>query len=658
MIRPATLTLLAALLAAGGAAPAPAGDEDCMGCHADAGERHLFHPAMAAAAGGETAPEVSCKDCHGAHTGEPIGGPGSPFAPARLPAACGRCHEGIARQFAASEHGKALAEGGPGAPDCLSCHRHPLTGRRGGQGPAALKLTQEKICLSCHLDNAGVRARMGPAAGFIAAFETSVHGRALLAGNQAAPTCIDCHGTHDVRHGADPDAHVSKGHIPRTCSRCHAGQAAEYGRSVHARAVARGVAEAPVCTDCHGEHTILQHTDPRAPVASANVSAQVCSPCHASVRLSEKFGMEVDRTQTFADSFHGLALRGGAVESAHCASCHGAHAILPSSDPASSVHKDNLAATCGACHQGANERFAIGSVHVAASPERSPILYWIANVYIVMIAATIGGMFAHNLADFVRKSVTTLRARRSGAGQERPAGRGLYVRMTLNERWQHLILMVSFGVLAVTGFMLSYPEAWWVAGLRRLGLGVFETRGLLHRAAAVLMTGASLYHLGYVAFTRRGRRLLRDLAPRRSDLTDSLRNVAYNLGLASRRPRFGRFGYVEKSEYWALVWGTFIMAGTGVVMWFENTFIGLFTKLGWDIARTIHFYEAWLATLAILVWHLYHVILNPDVYPMNLAWLTGKLSEAEMEEEHPAELAAVKAARAAREQEESSDGTS
>ncbi|HET7453447.1 MAG TPA: cytochrome b/b6 domain-containing protein, partial [Thermoanaerobaculia bacterium] len=104
------------------------------------------------------------------------------------------------------------------------------------------------------------------------------------------------------------------------------------------------------------------------------------------------------------------------------------------------------------------------------------------------------------------------------------------------------------------------------------------------------------------------------------------------------RPRFGRFSYAEKTEYWALVWGTIVMTATGIVMWFDNTFIGLLTKLGYDVSRTIHFYEAWLATLAIIVWHLYFVIFNPDEYPMNLAWLTGVLSEREMTEEHPLEL--------------------
>jgi len=114
--------------------------------------------------------------------------------------------------------------------------------------------------------------------------------------------------------------------------------------------------------------------------------------------------------------------------------------------------------------------------------------------------------------------------------------------------------------------------------------------------------------------------------------------VQYNLGLTKEKPLFGRFSYVEKSEYWALVWGTAVMGVTGVILWFDNTFLGLLTKSGWDIARTVHYYEAWLATLAIVVWHFYFVIFNPDTYPINLAFWKGTLTEEEMEEEHPLEL--------------------
>ena len=118
--------------------------------------------------------------------------------------------------------------------------------------------------------------------------------------------------------------------------------------------------------------------------------------------------------------------------------------------------------------------------------------------------------------------------------------------------------------------------------------------------------------------------------------------LRYNLGLRPEKPRFGRFSYIEKAEYWALIWGTVLMGATGVILWFENASMGLFTKLGFDIARTVHFYEAILATLAILVWHIYFVIFNPDVYPMNLAWLTGRVSEHEMREDHPLELERLK----------------
>ena len=131
---------------------------------------------------------------------------------------------------------------------------------------------------------------------------------------------------------------------------------------------------------------------------------------------------------------------------------------------------------------------------------------------------------------------------------------------------------------------------------------------------------------------------MRDLLPRLQDARDALAMVRYNFGFSSQKPLLGRFSYIEKSEYWALVWGTVVMGGTGIILWFDNTFMGLLTKLGWDVSRTVHFFEAWLAILAIIVWHFYYVIFNPDVYPVNLAFLTGTITEEEMADEHPLEL--------------------
>ncbi len=187
-----------------------------------------------------------------------------------------------------------------------------------------------------------------------------------------------------------------------------------------------------------------------------------------------------------------------------------------------------------------------------------------------------------------------------------------------------------------------FPETWWVSHLRDLSEYGFEIRGIIHRVAAVVMVAASLYHLYYILFTTRGKQLVKDLLPRYSDITEAIGVAKYNLGISKTKPKLDRFSYVEKAEYWALIWGTIVMTITGIILWFDNTFIGLLTKLGWDIARTIHYYEAWLAFLAIVVWHFYFVIFNPDAYPMNIAWLKGTITEEEMAEEHPAELERIK----------------
>ncbi len=614
---------------------------NCTTCHSNPAATHAFHPRMLRASGRNGTADVSCKGCHGTHGVESPRVAGTRFHKSRLTELCGTCHATVKETFVQSAHARALAEGIRGAPDCMTCHRKDITSLRPGRDSVQLKIAQEKMCLSCHLDDPDVRARVPASAEFIAAYEQSAHGRLLLAGNAAAANCIDCHGSHEIKKTFDLSALVYKSHLSETCGTCHGEIAREFKESIHGVALAKGNRDAPVCTTCHGEHNILSPKDPRSPVAPLNVSGQVCSPCHTSLRLSERYGLTTDRFRTFSDSYHGLAIRAGSVEVANCASCHGAHNIKPSTDPTSMVHKDNIAATCGSCHPGANERFAVGRVHVVMTREEEPLLYWIATVYIILIVVVVGGMFVHNALDFIKKARRRLMIRQ-GLIEEQPVGRGLYLRMTLNERFQHGSLTVSFIVLVITGFMLRYPEAWWVVWIRSLSDSVFDLRSLLHRIAGVVMIAVSVYHLGYVFMTERGKQLICDLRPHFQDVRDALAVMKYNLGISNMKPRFGRFSYIEKSEYWALVWGTIIMAVTGVIMWFENTFMGLLTKLGWDVAATIHFYEAWLATLAIVVWHFYYVIFNPDVYPMNPAWLTGHLTEAEMAEEHPLELEEMK----------------
>ncbi|MGH7597106.1 MAG: formate dehydrogenase subunit gamma, partial [bacterium] len=217
-----------------------------------------------------------------------------------------------------------------------------------------------------------------------------------------------------------------------------------------------------------------------------------------------------------------------------------------------------------------------------------------------------------------------------------------YERWTRVERYQHWILAISFIILAITGFALKYPEAAWVQPLLVLE-GSFSLRGWLHRLAALAFVGLGVYHVGYMLFTFRGRMLLKSLAPMRQDWADLKNNFRFLLGKQNAPPEFDHFSYMEKAEYWALVWGTIVMALTGFLLWFENIALKIFPLWMMEIFTVIHLYEAWLATLAIFVWHFYFVIFNPEVYPLNQSMIDGKMSEQEMEREHGRELARLRA---------------
>ena len=156
-----------------------------------------------------------------------------------------------------------------------------------------------------------------------------------------------------------------------------------------------------------------------------------------------------------------------------------------------------------------------------------------------------------------------------------------------------------------------------------------------HRIAGVVLLVAGAYHIIYLLATREGRQLVKDLLPVRKDLKDVADNAQYLTGLSADKPKIGRFGYAEKMEYWAVVWGTIIMGVTGLMIWFKMDVTKFLPRWAVDVALTIHYYEAILACLAIVVWHFYHVIFDPDVYPLNWACWNGKVSKHWQEEEHP-----------------------
>jgi cytochrome b subunit of formate dehydrogenase len=163
----------------------------------------------------------------------------------------------------------------------------------------------------------------------------------------------------------------------------------------------------------------------------------------------------------------------------------------------------------------------------------------------------------------------------------------------------------------------------------------------VHRVAGAVLILVGFYHLAYSVFTAEGRKLFRDFLPEWKDVTDTRDTVLYNLGFIDQKPLFKRFNYAEKMEYWALAWGTVVMASTGLMAWFKVGVGTVIPRWTIDVALTIHFYEAILATLAIVVWHFYMVIYDPAAYPMNWAWLDGRMSIEHYQHEHPLDVEAL-----------------
>ena len=218
------------------------------------------------------------------------------------------------------------------------------------------------------------------------------------------------------------------------------------------------------------------------------------------------------------------------------------------------------------------------------------------------------------------------------------------LRLTLVQRIQHVMLFTSFFTLVFTGIPLIFPKIPIIHKLFSIP-GGFWMRGIAHRVAGITLIGVGLFQIGYVIVSKHGNRDFHKIIPTPRDAMDAINLFLCNLGVRDEKPRFGKFNFIEKFEYWALVWGVFIMAITGLMLWFQEATLALFPIWMLDIIRIAHGFEAILAFLAIIIWHMYNVHLNPEVFPMSKVWITGKISKHELMEHHPLEYEEMLAER-------------
>ena len=384
------------------AAPASPKNQDCFDCHDDDGVTRdkdgtsvTVKPAVFNASVHES---VACVECHTSL--EKV----TDFPhEEKLPKVdCAGCHDEEVEKYTSGVHAKARGSGSTVAATCVDCHgTHDMRSKTDPKS-STHHLQLAATCAKCH-GNAEIIRKGGIPSDVTKAFADSIHGKALSkSGLVVAPTCSDCHGAHDILKPGDPDSRVARPHVPATCGRCHEGIARQFGAGVHGKLLAEGKMKAPACQTCHTAHAI-QRTDRTAWQLSV---IGECGTCHG------------DRIETFRDTFHGQVTILGFRVVAGCADCHGAHEILPASDPRSPVSPARLVQTCGKCHPNATANFVKYDPHANKHDRhRNPALFYTSKFMSALLFGVFGIFGVHTSLWFT-KEVRDRRARRRNGNHE------------------------------------------------------------------------------------------------------------------------------------------------------------------------------------------------------------------------------------------------
>lgn len=347
---------------------------------------------------------AGCVDCHGDHMVQHADNPQASTQRARQMETCGKCHSDVVSKFKRSKHGQELDKGNKDAPSCTDCHgEHDIKTTFSADEFSKINLVDK--CLDCHKDGKITHKNYLGEEELITGYKESEHYKALKEGNLDAPTCSNCHGAHEMEVATEVDSKISKRNIQKTCGQdgCHPDQLNEFIGSIHEVAITKdGNKDSPTCNDCHGNHVIGKKNIANKLEKSKNV-IMLCSKCHASLEIIERNDLPTKVAESYKESFHGLATRGGSRDAANCESCHGYHNIRPSTDSLSMIFKANLPQTCGNCHPGASEAFFTTKIHIQDARTDSPIVFLVTVVYMILIFSIVGFMIIHNILDYRKK---------------------------------------------------------------------------------------------------------------------------------------------------------------------------------------------------------------------------------------------------------------
>ncbi|HQL24536.1 MAG TPA: hypothetical protein PKY95_08975, partial [candidate division Zixibacteria bacterium] len=479
----------------------------------------------------------------------------------------------------------------------------------------------------CHRAGARAAARINEGHDRVEEYIESIHGKGLLqSGLVVTAMCTDCHTAHHVLPQTDARSSVHRANIPKTCARCHNGIYEQYAKSIHSATANPDAKDPlPICNDCHHSHTIT-----RADLADFRLTVRKqCGACHADV------------TESYFETVHGKVSQLGGTAAAQCYDCHGAHDTLPPSDPGSHLSRAHIVETCGQCHKGSHRQFA-GYLTHATHHDRTkyPILFYAFWFMTTLLVGTLIVAGAHTIL-WLPKSWQMMREHKQVRTQYR--GSLEYRRFKPLHSRLHIMVVTSFIALAITGMTLKFSYLGWARWISEL-LGGFESTSYIHRVAAVVTFAYFGIHLwDLISEKRRQRKSWREylftknsMLPNRDDLREAIATIKWFLGRGPR-PRYGRWTYWEKFDYFAVFWGVAIIGTTGLMLWFPEFFTRFLP--GWiiNVAQIVHSDEALLAVAFIFTVHFFNTHFRPDKFPMDTVIFTGRVPVEELKNDRPRE---------------------
>lgn len=453
---------------------------------------------------------------------------------------------------------------------------------------------------------------------------------------------------------------TEQGDNGRRCMFCHENAANDVHLSIHKESgMLSKLPEGTLCLTCHEKNHKFPllltkekngELDPAVKEAiKADIAAShkendkiidlPCVRCHQDPVLAKAYGFSAHVPSEFEQTMHYRKALLGVKRAPLCYDCHGAHAVLAVKNPSSPVNEFQRAKVCAKCHDGANITFASTFDHKPIQKDNKAAEYWTIVLFKTLTLGTFLALSLFVFLDvftFIRLSLTP--SHKKELHHVLPATKKRYVkRLDFHMRMQHFLMLASVITLALTGWPLLEPNTSTAQFVIKL-FGGPVLMPIIHRIAGLVMIGDFVYHLIFLYLKFQAGKHRHPMLPKLKDFTDLVGMMLFYVGLRKSKPKFEEFSFIEKFDYWAVFWGVVMMGVSGLVLMFPNVVTRLFPAIAVKLSSIVHADEALLAATVLFIWHFYNVHLKPGIFPMNWAWLTGRMRADIYEEEHAAHV--------------------